>query len=506
MNKGDDIMKTKISFFFIIVACISLFSINAQGNASNELTAFVNNAIKELNAASVKIPQFDKATIDTIQNLGKINNNTLYLCWLKNEKERTGYIAVASNGKSFQVVAFSATTAAPDYFLKKLQIGTLSGKPLNLSKAKQMSFVDNVPLVATVKTVVANESVETSEIASSLSSLFNHLQHKDKILLLHFDTGFNSDPEYDRRFKENPAIARRPDDPKWKSFDDEAREATNREKERENIQNLRPNELTTEQRANFESKSHEIIKPIIRRRLLNPVNAVERMDVIIKEQNTIQNITRRDISSGMRDAILLQQDYLNENGTDLKQNINIFFKTRGRTAQIETLPFDKKEKDSLPAVLIGPDNIVAVLLGFLDIDGERFATIFFPKTGKPRTLSLTQKLIENRIANNLPTEPNKEKNEEYQKALKLMKEAEEKQRQIYKEKGLPDPIPEKSAEERIREGVQRVKDLNDKMIVVEDINGKYPECLESGVHLINSQQLLSWSVLNISKIEIGNNW
>jgi hypothetical protein len=480
-----------------VLYIISAFSINAQGNASNELTLFVDNATKQLNASSVKIPQFDKANIDTIQDLGKINGNTLYLCWLKNEKERTGYIAVAGNGKTFQVVAFSATTAGPDYFLKKLQIDNSSGRTLDFSKAKQISFVENVPLVATAKTLIGTDPIEISEIAASLSSIFNYLQNKDKIMFFgHLDSGI--DPEYTRRFKEDPNSAKYPTNPAWKSFQKESEEA----REKENISRGQ----TSEEKANSRSRQRNVIKPIVRQRLLNPVNARERVEVINAETSAIDRITLVNISSGMKDAVLLQQDYLEENTSKLKNNLDIFFKTRGREAQIEIEAFRQLNDDSLPAIAIGPENIAVVLLGFLDIDGEKYASIFFPQTGKPYTMSLTQKLREIRIANNLPAEPNWETDKGYQDALKRAKEAEEKLKQAYLERGLSYPAPEKNIEERVREGVERIQTSNDKTLVVEDMTSKYPESLIGGIQIIKYSSLTSWQVLNISKIEVGNNW
>jgi hypothetical protein len=495
-SKGDDIMKYKVSFFFIIFVCLSLFSINAQGNASNELTAFVNNAIKQLNAASVKIPQFDKATIDTIQNLGKINGNTLYLCWLKNEKERTGYIAVAGNGKSFQVVAFSATTAAPDYFLKKLQLDNLSSKTLDFSKAKQISFVDNVPLVATTKTLVGTDPIEISEIAASLSSVFNYLQNKQKIMF--FGHSGSADPEYSRRLTEDPNKAKYPKDPNWKSFDQEARETAMRG----NISRGQ----TPEERATSRGQQFSIIKPIIRKRLLNPVNMRERYDVLQAEQNAIENVTRIDISSGMKEAILLQQNYLEGNTSNLVKNIDVFFKTRGRTAKLDSIAFEKLQNESLPVILTGPENICGVILGYVDIDKQRFVSIFFSKTSSPITMNIAQKIREVRVASGLPAEPNREPSAEYKKALERAKEAEKQQQKISQEKGLPYTPPEKTIEERISEAIERGKAAEEKGIVVEDRKSKGTNSFENGVHLINSQQLSSWKVLNISKIEIGNNW
>ena len=482
----------KLAFCFIILS----FPIIAQSASSNELTTFVNNSIKQLNESSLKIPYFEKAEVDEIQTISKVSGNILHLCWLKNDKGRVGYIAVIESKGSFKVISLSATTATPDYFLKYLKIEGLPDKQLNYSSAKQISFVENVPLVATAKTLIGTDSIEISEIASSLSSLFNHLQYAKKGLYFGH-SGFSADPEYKRRFKEDPASTQYPDDIDWKSFDNEIREAL----EQKNI----PKGQTPEQRANSSNQQRNIIKPIIRRRLLNPLNAKERLDVINSENSKIEVVTLNNISSGMVDAILLQQDYLNSNGTELRQNLNTFFKTRGRTAKIETIPFEKIQPDSLPTILLGPDNIAAVLLGYINIDNERFASVFFPNTGAALIMTMTEKKRQIRLEAGLPAEPNLEEDEEYQKILKQAKEVEEMRRKLYEEKGLPDPQP-KSVEQRLQEGREKTKETEDNTFITEDHKSKYPEGFKNGIHLINCTTLSSWQVLTISNIQVGDNW
>jgi len=496
-------MKTRILLILTASFCvILLLAMNVQANSSDELEQFVNNALAQLNAAPFEIPQFKDAVIDTIvpvDSEGKIENANLYLCWLKNDDGRVGYIAVVENSGSFNIVAFSATTASPDYFLKNLQIEGLPDKQLNLSTAKQISFVENVPLVATAETVIGTEPIEISEIAASLSSILNYIQQEKKILLFGH-IGFGADPEYTRRFKENPESARYPDDPNWKSVEKEAREAF----DRENIQ--KGFEPTLEERAISLKKQYNIVKPIIRRRLLNPFNVRDRFEVIRLERKAIENLTRIDISSGMKDAVMLQLDYLDGNRANLGQNLNTFFKTRGRTTQVDIVPFEKMQTDSLPAILIGPDDIAAVLLGFQEIDGERFASLFFPKTGKPSSMSLTQKKREIRIAKGLPAEPNLLDDPELQKVLEQLRETELKLKKLYEEKGQPAPVPEKSVEERAREWVAKAKEFDENMFVVEDRNSEPSVYLENGVQIIKCSSLSSWHVLNIGNIDVGDNW
>ena len=204
-------------------------------------------------------------------------------------------------------------------------------------------------------------------------------------------------------------------------------------------------------------------------------------------------------------AILLQHDYLDENISNLQENIELFLSTRGRTAKIETIPFEKMQTDSLPVILIGPDNIAAVLLGFIDIDNERFASVFLPNTGTPIRMTMTEKTRQIRLEAGLPAEPTLEEEAEHLRLLEIAKELEERRRKLYKEKGLPDPQP-KSVEQRLREGREKTKAAEDNVIIAEDRTSVFPESHENGVHIIKCSFLSSWQVLNISKIEVGDNW
>ncbi|MBN1974008.1 MAG: hypothetical protein JW787_10245 [Sedimentisphaerales bacterium] len=487
-------MRILIKFAFCLV--VLSFSVIVLGAPSNELTTFVNNSIKQLNESTLKIPYFEKAEVDEVQTISTINGNDLYLCWLKNKEGRVGYIAVAESSGSFNIIAFSATTAEPDYFLKNLKINGLPKKQLNLSTAKQVSFIENVPLVATAKTTIGTDPIEISEIAASLSSILNYIQNENKILFFGYN-GSGGDPQYVIRSERNSANTRRPDNPDWKSFTEEAKEAI----ERENI----PKGQTPEQKTESRVQQRKIIKPIIRRRLLNPDNSRERLQVLANEDSFIVNLTKTQVSSGMKNAILLQQDYLDGNISNLKENIELFLRTRGRTVKIDTIPFEKIQLDSLPAILIGPDNVAGILLGFIDIDNERFASVFLPNTGSPIIMTRTEKTRQIHLEAGLPAEPNLEEDEEYQRILKLAKEAEIARRKLFEEKGLPDPKP-KSVEQRIHEGLEKAKATEDNTIIAEDKKSELPKGFENGIHIINCSFFSSWQVLSISNIQIGDNW
>ncbi|MEN6428913.1 MAG: hypothetical protein ABFE13_26490 [Phycisphaerales bacterium] len=116
------------------------------------LAAFVETVVADLGSSPIAISQFHSARLDTVENLGESDGRNRYLCWLKTDPNRVGYIAVAGSDKSFQVLAFSATVVSPGYFLRHLQVSHLGEKPLDRTRVKELSFVARVPLVVAAPT------------------------------------------------------------------------------------------------------------------------------------------------------------------------------------------------------------------------------------------------------------------------------------------------------------------------------------------------------------------
>ncbi len=136
------------------------------------LPAFVNGAVTELVSSPLQVSQFKSAQIETIEDLGAAGGIGRYLCWLKNDQGRVGYMAVAVTSNGFAVMAFSATTVPPNYFLEHLTVFKLPVQSLDLSQATEMSFIEKLPLVASTETMLGAESIQISELASSLVGLF----------------------------------------------------------------------------------------------------------------------------------------------------------------------------------------------------------------------------------------------------------------------------------------------------------------------------------------------
>lgn len=492
-------MTAKCQLLMIMCACPVVAITASPGRAAppESLVTFVETAATDLSSSSLQIPQFRSAKIDAVEDLGKANGTDRYLCWLKSDTNRVGYIAVAGSGQSFHVLAFSATIAPPEYFLVHLQAPQLGERPLDFARVNELSSIAHVPLVAATPTFLGTEPFEISEIAASMSSVFNFWQ-REKRMLLFPHAGFEasvSDPEYTRRFSENPASTQRPQDPTWVSFPNECDAAR--------AQIDIPRGQTTEQKCVFAVRAHSVIKPIVRRRLLDPINAQERMEVLEGERASLDGVARMNISSRMRDAILLQLDYLDSNVENIERDIELFFKTRGRTARIQGSPFEQARMDTVPVVVIGPANLAGVVLGYIDIGGERFASVFLPRTGSPIIKSLAQKTAEARKASGFP-EPNW--TEEINRKAQVLREAQEKIRRAYEEKGLVYDPPEKSLEQEFREGMERIRVGYEQTLVVEDHDSASSLDVDNGIHLVRCSAMASWRTMYVGEIGLDTNW
>ena len=98
--------------------------------------------------------------------------------------------------------------------------------------------------------------------------MLNYWQDQRDVLFfghVGFGEGFQPDSEYKRRFKENPNIAQELDDPNWQSFRKERTAAL-----------IRTNfqwGQTPEEMLASKVRARDMVKPMIRRRLLDPLNA-----------------------------------------------------------------------------------------------------------------------------------------------------------------------------------------------------------------------------------------
>jgi len=244
-----------------------------------------------------------------------------------------------------------------------------------------------------------------------------------------------------------------------------------------------------------------LAKPIIRRRLLDPVDPAERLAVLQLEWTSIVNPARRNISRGMTNALLLQLDYLGRSRASLLPDVRLFLKTRGRTARIEVGPFGQPKVDLLPAILLGPDSVVGVILGCVHIDDELFLWVFFPRTGG----ALVRTLAEERAEHSLPRDRDPEYKAKFQAKVREIEEAEERLRKTYAEKGISVPLPEKSAEERLREYQRGREAYENRTKITRDRKSALKESIQDGIHLIRCSHIASWEGLYISEMKINDN-
>jgi hypothetical protein len=219
-----------------------------------------------------------------------------------------------------------------------------------------------------------------------------------------------------------------------------------------------------EEKVASRARARNAIKPIVRRRLLKPIDGRERLGVLQREQLDIENVTRTDISPGMKDAILLQEDHFDGGLASLRQNLDLFLQTRGLARKTELMSCDEVQSVRPPAVLVGPNNLAGVLLGEADIDGERFVSVFFPKTGQ-----LTMRYLVDSAGR----------------------------------KGRPDPKEGKDALARERRARLRTAMQNTK--IAQDPQAHWPEALRGGVHLCRASSLTGWRVMIIDQSMFTNN-
>ncbi|MEN6424820.1 MAG: hypothetical protein ABFE13_05630 [Phycisphaerales bacterium] len=88
----------------------------------------------------------------------------------------------------------------------------------------------------------------------------------------------------------------------------------------------------------------------------------------------------------------------------------------------------------------------------------------------------------------------------------LLREAQEKVRKAYEEKGLPYRPPEKDIEQEFREGVERIRAGYEQMRVVEDRRSVSSFNVNDGVHLVRCLTLASWRSVYVGEIELDTNW
>jgi len=289
-------MVVRFTVLFVTTLIINLFcgECSSAEQTSDKLHKFISRSLEELNSASFKIPQFKSATVDAIEHLEQTDGVSRYVCWLKSDRGRVGYIVLADVEGSYQIVSISATTTDPGYFLKHLQVRELKKQPLRLSRTTQLSFIADVPLVAAIPTTFALQPVELSEVACCLVGVLHYLQYKERPALfdsagMYGNLGYHwflrqhsIEPNQKNMSQINETLKKIMAEKKkagWRSFSEELKEALGGEKTESGD--------TLEEKVAYRVRVRSIAVPILRRRLLNPATMLERFELIPHDEGPV---------------------------------------------------------------------------------------------------------------------------------------------------------------------------------------------------------------------------
>ncbi len=486
-------MTAKYSLFMI--TCTFLFSrvyaSSAWAEPPEGLSAFVQNTAADLSSSPLQVAPFKAAMLDTVEDLGPSGGIDRYLCWLKNDQGRVGYLAVAGRSGTYRVVAFSATGAPPNYVLQHLEVAHLPTRSADLTKATAAQFSEKVPLVAAGQIMLAGkETVNLSELSCALASLLGYLQREKKMLLFGYpDFLFNKEtlaktvtgpPPDPAKLKANEDLFEaRKKELNWRPFEEEAQEALAREGL--NTPLVSPQIWAQKVRA------RRFLAPLRRQRLLNPLSPEERFGLMSGEYEQLQSVTgASEITRGKRAALLLQEDYLGTAPDKLQDDLRVFFKTRGLFVDVNVAPFAAGRSDALPCLVVGGAGTAAVLLGYVRAGEGDFALLYCPGTGDTRYETLADRLRKTRAVAARGTGATPEsQNEEHQKRMERIG-------------------PEERA--KIEASVARMQAQDEKIIVGEDILSSLPDSLRHGAHVVDCASLRSWKMARLGKVELGDNW
>jgi len=438
-----------------------------QGSAIERYAA---SFAKELSLGGLSLPSIEGSTLDAVETLELQNKTKGTLCWLKNDKGRCGYILFAGDPESPNLLAFSSSVGSLPF---APQLVVTDTKQTVVRRIAGFSFITGVPLVSAQKVSLGTKPVDLTEGPCSAAAVLNYLQY---VKGMHFfgHMGYYASPAYvnatpalhppaERQAMEDrysKAIAKAKEGG-WKPFSEEVKDVLAKE-------NIDPRSgKTPEELAALAEKARELGRPIRRARLLNPVTPQERFELLFSEITEMERVSARDTSRGMRDALLLQEDYFDTSKT-LEQNIVAFCETRGLKADVKKSTFAEAAKSLSPCIISYEGKLAGVLLGYVEIDGVDFGFVYFPVNGHPVRMSLAAKL-RGLGAKQEPT-------------------------------GVPPATSKDANEEEVRVMVQRVKAMEEKLIVTEDQVSSFPNALENGVHLVRCSTLAHWQVISIGKI------
>lgn len=436
-----------------------------------DIKDFIDSVVKQLSAAPFNVPQLKGASFETIETHDGPDGSKFHLCWLKGKGRRVGYILVQEGIDKPVLIAASATIKNADNVLDFMTGQLPEKQKINFSRTGLFSFVTGVPLVATSPATLGGEKIDLAEGSCCVVSVLHFLQYVKGIPLFgHIDYFGSSEylsvyqeklgkkDKVEEQYKQALARAK---DAGWRPFSEEFKETLAKE-------NILPGK-TPEERLAYRTRARRIATGIRHQRLLNPLTPQERFDLMLGEEKDIARVTASGISKGARDALLMQQDYLEGNPAKLGSDIEKFFKTRGFEAAIRTMPLKEIPKNLLPAIILGKDKQAGILLGHVEIDGVAFALVFYPSTGNASKTTLAAKA-----------------------------------RTIGGDKAIIQP--EKAPNEEVKGYLSRLKALVESRGIAEDIPSSFPEAFANGVHMVRVEFMQSCQCLHVGEVVPGANW
>lgn len=477
----------KMIYRFMIAMCLLVPGYSYGGSDASrdsDIRVFVESTIKKIVSSSLPIPQLVDARLESVVRLSKDDSNGSFLCWLEGQNGRCGYIVIKKEGTSCSVVAFSATCTTGVQSLVGQFLGeTHSNDMRRAAITNSMSLTTNVQLVAKSTMRLGIEQVETTDLACSVSSLLRYFQYVKRLPLFgRMDYFINPDNVYfspawtdvDGKALDFQKSSTLTNGFKWRPFADELAEAVRR-------MGILPIAATNSswERVEAAAKIRPVASSIRRKRLLSPKDHRDRMDMLMAEERDIGNVTSVDISPGMRDAMLLQQDYLSCGITNLDHDVELFLATRGLKGETKLARVVDIGGATEPVILFAESGYAGVLLGFLTLAGVDFLIVYFPSTGTPTRTSMADKM---RSIKPKPRNPSNEVSSVTRSNVMARYGKE------------------------ISNAVARMEALHRETIFVDDVLSGTPVSFERGVHVVKLDSLRGWHTLQVQNIGLAGNW
>jgi hypothetical protein len=450
----------------LVVLCIGCA--NAEDMQEN---TEVTGLVRIIGMSPLGIPQFSKCEAKLVKELVLTSGAKAAVFAPVLDNQQHGILLLCIQDGNYEFLAASATDKEPAFF-QDLQVSSPMADDVRLlEKAGQLTMATGVPLVCPVNTTLGTTPVDINGVSSCFAGLFHYLQYAHGFPLLGH-LGYYRNPSYtDVKLVEStqpppggqseahsgtqstPAKA-------WRPFEEEYNEKVKQWGEQNPGADPRSREASAAVR--------QLAVQIRRQRLLEPLNAIERIEQMSLEERELEKYTH-GLSQGQRDALLLQLDYLGSVSENPAKTINDFFLTRGLQCKAHLEDVKTLSTDGTPTVVWYKPGATCLLLGKLLINKAAFAVVYAPDTGSTKETTLAD---------------------------------------IRKEFGDPNDKVDINAikdEERKRK-LLLLQTERKKSIVHLDEQSEYPDQWSKGVFLVSWQAIGHWKALVIEDVRPASNW